>query len=120
MQKTTYSEIQPYQTKDGSTIRELMHPKIHGNKNQSLAEATVPAGTETFLHKHIHSEELYHITAGAGYVVVGEERLAVKAGDSIHIPSGKPHGIINTGHQAMKILCCCAPPYFHDDTLVLT
>jgi hypothetical protein len=33
-------------TKDGSGIRELMHPDRHGNRNQSLAEALVPPGTQ--------------------------------------------------------------------------
>jgi len=38
---TIYEEIEPYITKDGSIIRELIHPAVHGNSNQSLAEATV-------------------------------------------------------------------------------
>ena len=50
--KTEYGKIDPYITKDGSIIRELMHPAIHGNSGQSLAEATVPAGGQTMLHKH--------------------------------------------------------------------
>ncbi|MGW8223534.1 MAG: cupin domain-containing protein, partial [Syntrophobacteria bacterium] len=39
--KSTYNEIHPYVTKDGAIIRELMHPEVHGNSNQSLAEATI-------------------------------------------------------------------------------
>ena len=53
--KTEYSKIQPYATKDGSIIRELMHPNVHEN----------------------------------------------------------------TGTVPLKILCCCAPPYSHDDTELL-
>lgn len=45
--------IQPYLTKDGSLIRELIHPEIHRNQNQSLAEALVPAGVITLLHRHL-------------------------------------------------------------------
>lgn len=44
-------------TKDGSEIRELMHPASHQNKNQSLAEARVPQGTKTLLYKPLMSEE---------------------------------------------------------------
>jgi len=47
MKRTSYPDVVPYRTKDGSIIRELMHPGIHGNANQSLAEATVPAGGRT-------------------------------------------------------------------------
>lgn len=49
---THYRDIPNYITKDGSTIRELMHPDSHGNTNQSFAEATVPVGTQTQLHMH--------------------------------------------------------------------
>jgi hypothetical protein len=56
--KTEYEKIQPFTTKDGSLVRELMHPKVHGNKKQSLAEAIVPAGAETLRHRHLVSEEI--------------------------------------------------------------
>ena len=69
--KTILGETEKYITKDGSIIRELMHPDEHVSsifsvKNQSLAEATVPAGVATVLHKHALTEELYHITSGKG------------------------------------------------------
>ena len=38
---TRYADIPVYRTKDGSQIRELMHPEHHGNRTQSLAEAIV-------------------------------------------------------------------------------
>jgi len=117
--RTRYREIAPFTTKDDSTIRELMHPQQHGNRNQSLAEATVPPGTTTLLHRHHQSEELYHITAGEGVMVLGEERFAVSVGDTVQIPPGTPHAIENTGEVELKLLCCCAPPYSHDDTELL-
>ena len=53
-----HSELQPYVTKDGSTIREWMGPDSSAH-NQSLAEATVPPGGVTAAHFHRSSEELY-------------------------------------------------------------
>jgi mannose-6-phosphate isomerase-like protein (cupin superfamily) len=117
--KTQYNEIEPYTTKDGSTIRELMHPTRHGNRNQSLAEATVPVGSKTLLHSHQQAEELYHITAGSGEMVVGGERFSVAAGDTICITPRTPHQIANTGTIPLKILCCCSPAYDHEDTELL-
>jgi hypothetical protein len=38
--------VVPYVTRDGSEIRELMHPGVHGNRAQSLAEATIGPGAE--------------------------------------------------------------------------
>lgn len=119
MSTTHYREIPAYITKDGSTIRELMHPQHHGNVNQSLAEAIVPVGESTALHRHRQSEELYHVTAGQGVMTLGEARFAIALGDTVAIPPGTPHAVTNNGDEPLKILCCCAPPYSHDDTELL-
>ena len=73
--KTRYAEIPAYTTKDGSEIRELMHPAMHGNRSQSLAEATVHPGQRTHLHRHALTEELYHVTSGRGLMTLGEARF---------------------------------------------
>jgi mannose-6-phosphate isomerase-like protein (cupin superfamily) len=117
--KTRLADIAPYITRDGSEIRELMHPEHHGNRNQSLAEAVVPAGTRTLLHRHLTSEELYHITAGEGILTLGSEKLKVSPGDTALIPPGTPHCIEATGPGPLHILCCCSPSYRHEDTELL-
>lgn len=113
---TRYEEIEPYVTKDGSIIRELMHPAVHGNFNLSLAEATVPAGGKTFLHRHGTSEEIYYIVEGRGIMTLDSEEFEVGRGDTICISPGTPHRIQNTGEELLKIICCCSPAYSHDDT----
>ena len=114
--KSKYSEVEPCVTKDGCEIRELMHPSVHGNRNQSLAEATVRAGQKTELHCHWASEEIYHFSQGRGVMTVGDERFPVKAGDTVCIPPGVAHQVENTGRGPLRILCACSPPYAHDDT----
>ncbi len=113
---TTYDSVPPYVTKDGSEIRELMHPSVHGNRNQSFAEATVLPGARTALHRHQLTEEIYHITGGAGMMTLGGKRFAVAVGDTICIAPGTPHRIENTGKAPLKILCGCSPAYSHADT----
>lgn len=117
--KTRYAEIPAYDTKDGSEIRELMHPAAHGNRNQSLAEAIIAAGGATHLHRHRLSEELYHVTAGRGVMTLGEERFEIGPGDTVHIAPFTPHCLENTGGEPLKVLCCCSPPYSHEDTELL-
>ncbi|MCK4586707.1 MAG: cupin domain-containing protein [Gammaproteobacteria bacterium] len=127
--KTKYDEVEQFTTKDGSTIRELMHPDEHGGmnqaiksqsvKNQSLAEATLPVGKATVLHKHKLTEELYHITSGQGLMSLDGKQFTVTVGDTICIPPGKSHCIENTGSKDLKILCCCSPAYSHEDTQLL-
>lgn len=119
MNKSRYVSVQPFITKDGSIIRELMHPTVHGNANQSLAEAIVAVGQGTQLHKHHRSEEIYHVTQGEGRMVRADEIFAIMPGDTICIPPGTPHRVDNTGATELKILCSCSPPYSHDDTELL-
>lgn len=117
--KTRYVSVAPFTTKDGSTIRELMQPAVHGNQNQSLAEAVIQVGQGTQLHKHRVSEEIYHVTQGEGRMMLGDEVFAIHVGDTICIPPGTPHRVDNTGAVELKILCCCSPPYSHSDTELL-
>lgn len=117
--KTEYQDIRPYTTKDGSVVRELMHPDVHRNRNLSLAEATVPPGSETVLHMHTKSEEIYHIAWGEGVMTLGSETFCVATGDTVCISPGTPHKIENTGKVPMKMPCSCSPPYSHDDTELL-
>ncbi|RCN59398.1 cupin domain-containing protein [Acidiferrobacter thiooxydans] len=108
-----------YETKDGSRIQELWHPDHHGGGAMSLAQATVDAGAATRLHRHMRSEEIYHVVSGAGMMECGLERFAIKAGDTIRIPAGVAHRVVASVSAALVILCCCVPPYRHDDTQVL-
>ena len=43
----------------------------------------------------------------------------VRPGDAIAIAPGAVHTITNVGDQTLKFLCCCAPAYEHDDTVLL-
>lgn len=114
--RTRYRDTEPYVTKDGSVIRELMHPAVHGNRAQSFAEAIVPVGGTTRLHRHGRSEEIYHFVAGTGRMTLGGEAFEVAPGDTVAIPPGTPHCVENTGSEPLRILCACTPPYAHDDT----
>ena len=117
--RTRYSEMPAYVTKDGSEIRELMHPDTQPVRRQSLAEAIVQPGQTTRLHRHAHAEELYHVTAGSGLMTLGEQRFAVAVGYTVLIAAGTAHCIAATGSGPLTILCCCSPAYADADTELL-
>lgn|SRR5690554_3768541 len=119
LHRTRYRDIIPFVTRDGSTVRELMHPAVHGNRAQSLAEAQVQPGARTRLHRHHRTEELYYFLAGNGSMELGGERFEVGPGDTVHIAPGTPHALHNTGEATLRLLCCSAPPYSDDDTELL-
>jgi mannose-6-phosphate isomerase-like protein (cupin superfamily) len=104
----------PFTTKDGSTIRSILDRTNAPVEKQSLAEATIPAGGATERHYHRLSEEFYFILEGAGEMELDGEKRAVGPGDAILIPPGAWHTISAT--EPLRFLCCCAPPYSHEDT----
>ncbi len=108
-----------FETKDGSTVLELVHPSFSAARGQSVAEARVPAGGRTHPHLHRRSEELYLFTAGRGRMTLGSESFEVGPGDSVVIPPGTPHGLRADGEEELVLLCVCAPAYSHEDTVLL-
>lgn len=104
----------PFTTKDGSQIRSILDLSNAPVKNQSLAEASIPAGCSTERHYHKLSEEFYFLLEGKGTMEIDGNSRAVGLGEAILIPAGAWHQI--TAVTPLRFLCCCAPPYAHEDT----
>jgi len=111
MEMRSIDAVEPFMTKDGSTIRELHHTAV-----QSLAEATLEVEQATERHYHRATEEIYFVLKGQGKMEVDGETSYMKPGDSVLIPAGAWHQLENNGTSELRILCCCAPAYSHDDT----
>ena len=118
MHVANLDQLEPFVTKDGSSIRELAGLVSLPARQQSLAEATVPPGGETAEHFHRVTEEIYLFTRGAGRMRLDGEETQVTAGDMVVIAPGRPHKLWNPGPEPLVLLCCCAPPYTHDDTVL--
>ena len=111
MKLESLARVEAFVTKDGSTIRELHHTGV-----QSLAEATLEPGQATERHYHAVTEEIYFVTKGSGELEVDGKTAHVRPGDAVLIPPGAWHTLLNDGTSELTILCCCAPPYSHEDT----
>jgi mannose-6-phosphate isomerase-like protein (cupin superfamily) len=118
MEKANLEELKSFVTADGSSIRELAGPAWTPVRRQSLAEATVQPGGETAEHYHPQTEELYYFVAGEGRMRLGEDEADVGVGDCVVIPPGTPHKLWNPGPVRLVLLCCCAPAYSDDDTVM--
>jgi mannose-6-phosphate isomerase-like protein (cupin superfamily) len=110
VEKANLEQLESFITQDGSSIRELAGPAWTPARAQSLAEATVEPGGET--------AELYYFVAGLGRMRLGEAEGPVERGDCVVIPPGVAHKLWNTGSEPLVLLCCCAPAYSHDDTVL--
>jgi len=111
-------DIEPFVTKDGSEIRELLAHRNSCIRNQTLAEARLPVGAATTPHHHAKTEEIYYVLEGRGRMQVGVDTRQVGPGDAVAIPPGALHQISNSGDSELKFLCCCAPGYEHSDTIL--
>ena len=118
MDVVNIEKVEPFTTKDGSEIRELLAHRNSCIRNQTLAEARLPADAATTPHHHVKTEEIYYILAGQAWMHVGGEGRQVGPGDAVAIPPGALHQITNIGSDVLRFLCCCAPPYEHDDTVL--
>jgi mannose-6-phosphate isomerase-like protein (cupin superfamily) len=117
MEIRSFASAPVYTTKDGSSVRALYE---FGDvaRNQSLVEASLPPGGSTERHLHVTSEELYVVLEGAGEMEIEHERRRVAAGDVVLIPPGARHQIVATDGGPLRFLCCCSPPYRHEDTVL--
>jgi mannose-6-phosphate isomerase-like protein (cupin superfamily) len=115
---TNLESVPSFITKDGSEIRELLAHRNSEIRKQSLAEARVQPGGSTQEHYHKVTEEIYYITHGVGRMRIEDEVREVKVGDAVAIAPGKKHKIWNAGAEVLRLLCCCAPAYEHDDTII--
>jgi mannose-6-phosphate isomerase-like protein (cupin superfamily) len=118
MDVANIDRVPAFTTKDGSEIRELLAHRNSCIRQQSLAEARLPVGRATTPHQHPRTEEIYYILEGQGEMQLGSESRPVGVGDAIAIPPGVRHQIRNSGMVVLKFLCCCAPAYEDDDTVL--
>lgn len=113
------AEAPAFTTKDGSEIRELLAHRNSCVRHQSLAEARLPVGAATAPHFHPRAEEIYYLLEGRGRMQIEGNVREVGPGDAIAIPPRARHQITNIGSETLKFLCCCAPAYEHDDTVMV-
>ena len=108
-----------YRTLDGSLVTELIRPEADGGSPKlSLAEAAIKPGQRTHRHIHRTSDEAYYILSGEGLLTVAALQRPVHQGEAHLIKAGTEHCIACVGAEPLRIICCCAPPYQHDDTIL--
>ena len=109
---------EPYVTLDGSRITELVRPERGVSRNVSVAEAVIGPGESTQRHTHGVSDEVYYVLDGEGVVTLAAKSHAVGPGSCVFIPAGGAHAARCEGPEALRILCICAPPYTHEQTIL--
>jgi mannose-6-phosphate isomerase-like protein (cupin superfamily) len=94
----------------GRTVRMVVESPL----GPVASEARIAAGNTTQRHFHRVAEEFYFILDGTGLMEIDGTEREVGPGDAVLIPPGAWHTIRAT--RDLRFLCCCAPPYSHEDT----
>lgn len=82
-----------------------------GSTQLYLGQQWLQPGERVLDHTHT-CEEILHFLSGAATVRLGDERIDVSAGDSVHIPSELLHGFTNTGNTALHLFVVFPSPEF--------
>ncbi len=63
------------------------------------------------LHRHPYTET-WNVLEGEATIVLGEEELVARAGDTATAPARVWHRFTNTGEGVLRIMCIHASPVF--------
>lgn len=100
-----------YTAEDRAVARELVSPRNSRAKNINVADIRIPAGVAVKPHYHKVIEEIYHVTAGSGIMIIDGRETPVVAGDTIVIRPGERHAIRNETREDLRLLVTCTPAW---------
>ena len=94
-------DVVPAEATAGREFRLLATPEV-GCPTVTQFVGYIPVGRAP---DHFHRyDEVVYVLAGEGAVHIGGESAPVRAGSSVHLPSGLVHCIENTGPGEMQVL----------------
>jgi mannose-6-phosphate isomerase-like protein (cupin superfamily) len=87
-------------------------------KEHKVKKLIVEPGKRLSLQKHNRRAEHWFVTGGKGIVTVGEKEIPLIAGQSVDIPKGVQHRIMNTGDVSFVLIEVQAGDYFGEDDII--
>lgn len=85
-------------------------------RTQSASQHLVQIRDREAPHVHRLHDATVTVMRGQGYLILGQERLELKAGDIVHIARAVPHQYVNTGTEPTVALAVYAPAFDGKDT----
>lgn len=73
-----------------------------------LIDMYVPPGGGPAPHRH-DFEETFSLLQGEIEVTFRDEKLVVRTGETVNVPSNAPHEFHNASDQPARLLCICSP-----------
>jgi quercetin dioxygenase-like cupin family protein len=82
---------------------------VQTGESVMVFEEVAPAGTETPLHLHHHSDEVMYILSGEFTFQIGDQVSAGGPGTCAFMPRGIPHAWKNSGDDTGRVIFMYAP-----------
>jgi len=96
------------------TVWELTPEATSPLQKLGVAYVTVDAGATSPVHFHSKTEEVYHVLAGDGSMIVEGQTFEIHEGSTVLIAVGERHAV-RAGASGLKLLVSTAPPYDPED-----
>ncbi len=101
-------------TLDNNNFRKVLYT----GKHLQLVLMSLKAGEDIGEETHPDTDQFFRFESGSGKCTIDGNEYLVEAGDSIVIPAGARHNVINTATQSeLKIYTIYGPPNHKHDTI---
>lgn len=88
---------------------------LYTAEHLQLVLMSLKPGQEIGSEVHKGNDQFFRVEEGTGKVVISDETYVVSAGDTIIVPAGAEHNIINTSDSAsLQLYTIYAPPHHKD------
>ena len=101
-------------TLDNTDFRRVLYT----GKNSQLVLMCLQPGEEIGMEVHPHIDQFFRFEAGQGAVFIDGVQHNVRDGDSVIVPAGAQHNVVNTSPRALlKLYTIYSPPEHIDRTI---
>ena len=113
MKKGYFGHIEKL-TLDNENFREVLYTA----KNCQLVLMSLLPGQEIGMEVHEGNDQFFRFEKGTGKVIINGNEYKVEDGDSIIVPSGAEHNVINThDSESLKMYTIYSPAHHKDGTI---
>ena len=94
----------------GVTSREIAGKTV-GAKSCDVKLGKYLKGASSIIHTHPHSEHVFYVVGGQLTAIdPAKNEFTAGPGQSLYIPAGEPHMVINRGEEEATYIAVTAPP----------
>lgn len=96
-----------------SNTNKFYRREIWTGYNSQMTVMSIPVKGEVGTEAHMENDQIIRIEGGYGLVVLGKGEKTIRAGmgDSVFVPAGTCHNIVNVGRMPLKLSSTYSPAH---------